>query len=138
MVAQATNPRKWKKSVSPDQNLMTFNKYVKKFKCCLNITNLKNLTTWMSVGADVENGQYAMLGARIGCYATTLGSTDVNQISDLGKMKDVYAEHLQEHMVNLDEDLRYTERACVTNWTYLLRNLTQIRASSSSTVCQHT
>ena len=68
--------------------------------------NLKNLTTWMSVGADVQNGQYAMLGARIGCYATTLGSTDVNQISDLGKMKDVYAEHLQEHMVNLDEDLK--------------------------------
>jgi hypothetical protein len=68
--------------------------------------NLKNLTTWMSVGADAENGQYAMLGARIGCYSTTLGGMDVTQISDLDRMKQVYSEHLQEHMVDLGEDLR--------------------------------
>ena len=68
--------------------------------------NLKNLITWMSVGADVETGKYAMLGARIGCYATTLDHKDVEQISDLEGMKDLYDQHLQEHMVHLDEDIR--------------------------------
>ena len=29
--------------------------------------NLRNLVTWMSVGADIENGRWAMLGARCGC-----------------------------------------------------------------------
>ena len=69
-------------------------------------SNLKNLLTWMSIGADVENGKYAMLGARIGCYATTLDHKDVEQISDLEGMKDLYDQHLQEHMVHLDEDIR--------------------------------
>ena len=31
-------------------------------------SNLTKLTTWMAVGADVEYGRYAMLGARAGCY----------------------------------------------------------------------
>ena len=31
-------------------------------------TNLRILSTWMTVGADVDNGKYAMLGARMGCY----------------------------------------------------------------------
>ena len=68
--------------------------------------NLKNLLTWMSVGADVDNGKYAMLGARIGCYATTLDSKNIEQISDLEGMKQLYDQNLQEHMVNLDEDIR--------------------------------
>ena len=58
------------------------------------------------MGADVENGKYAMLGSRIGCYATTLDSKDIEQISDLEGMKQLYDQHLQEHMVNLDEDIR--------------------------------
>ena len=69
-------------------------------------SNLKNLVTWMSVGADVDNGKYAMLGARIGCYATTLDKNDVEQISDLRGMKQVYQKHLEDHMFDLDEDIR--------------------------------
>ena len=69
-------------------------------------SNLRNLTTWMSVGADVENGQYAMLGARIGCYKTTLGDAALHQISDLDGMKDIYDQHLQDHMTNINEDIK--------------------------------
>lgn len=68
--------------------------------------NLKYLTTWMSVGADVENGQYAMLGARIGCYKTTLGDDSLHQISDLDIMKDIYDQHLQDHMTNINEEIK--------------------------------
>ncbi len=31
-------------------------------------SNLIKLNTWMTIGADVEHGRYAMLGARVGCY----------------------------------------------------------------------
>jgi hypothetical protein len=68
--------------------------------------NLKYLTTWMSVGADVENGQYAMLGARIGCYKTTLEDDSLHQISDLDIMKDIYDQHLQDHMTNINEEIK--------------------------------
>lgn len=36
--------------------------------------NLRILSIWQSVGADVDNGQYAILGARIGCYNATLNN----------------------------------------------------------------
>jgi len=68
--------------------------------------NLKYLTTWMSVGADVENGQYAMLGARIGCYKTTLGDDSLHQISDLDMMKEIYDQHLQDHMTDINEEIK--------------------------------
>ena len=35
--------------------------------------NFDNLCIWMSVGADVENGNYAKLGAMLGTYLTMLG-----------------------------------------------------------------
>ena len=41
--------------------------------------NLQTLVTWQSVGADVEHGQYAMLGARIGCYNVTLNNVNKNE-----------------------------------------------------------
>ena len=52
--------------------------------------NLRILSTWMTVGADVPNGKYAMLGARMGCYSTTVDTNEWAQISDLDKMLDLY------------------------------------------------
>jgi len=46
--------------------------------------NLQTLVTWQSVGADVENGRYAVLGARVGCYNATLNDAyDVERTRDL-------------------------------------------------------
>ena len=54
--------------------------------------NLRNLVTWMSVGADVENGQWAMLGARCGCYMATLDTNyDVTLVRDLEFMSDKFS-----------------------------------------------
>ena len=46
--------------------------------------NLQTLVTWQSVGADVENGRYAILGARVGCYNATLNNAyDIERTRDL-------------------------------------------------------
>jgi hypothetical protein len=46
--------------------------------------NLQTLVTWQSVGADVENGRYAILGARVGCYNATLNDAyDIQRTRDL-------------------------------------------------------
>jgi hypothetical protein len=43
----------------------------------------------MSIGADVENGKWAMLGARCGCYMSTLDTNyDITLIRDLEFMGD--------------------------------------------------
>jgi hypothetical protein len=51
-------------------------------------TNLKTLSTWCSVGADVELGKYAMLGARMGCYYTVIENynRDLHKVRDLDHM----------------------------------------------------
>lgn len=48
----------------------------------LNNNNLRRLATWCSVGADVPNGTWAMLGTRLGTYKTNLTDWDHNLIAD--------------------------------------------------------
>jgi hypothetical protein len=45
---------------------------VDEFKQSVASRNLNNLTIWHNVGADVENGEWAILGARLGTYMTML------------------------------------------------------------------
>jgi hypothetical protein len=45
--------------------------------------NLKCLITWMSVGADVEYGKYAMLGARMGCWQTITHGFELIEVREL-------------------------------------------------------
>jgi len=49
---------------------------VDEFKESVASRNLNNLTIWHNVGADVENGMWAIYGARLGTYLTML--TDWN------------------------------------------------------------
>lgn len=44
--------------------------------------NYKRLITWCSVGSDVENGLWAMYGARLGCYMTNLTDWDYINVRD--------------------------------------------------------
>ena len=54
--------------------------------------NLQTLVIWMSLGADVENGKWAMLGARCGCYMSTLDTNyDITLIRDLEFMGDKFS-----------------------------------------------
>ena len=49
---------------------------VEQFKETVASRNLNNLTIWHNVGADVENGVWAIYGARLGTYMTMLTDWD--------------------------------------------------------------
>jgi hypothetical protein len=53
-------------------------------------SNLNCLLTWMSIGADVEYGKYAILGARMGCWFTTVKGIDLSTIRDIDLLQDKY------------------------------------------------
>jgi hypothetical protein len=44
--------------------------------------NINNLTIWHNVGADVENGVWAIYGARLGTYMTMLTDWDYRDVAD--------------------------------------------------------
>lgn len=67
-------------------------------------TNLRTLSVWMSVGADIPNGKYAMLGARTGCYDTVIEDMDINRVKDLDNMERVYEEHTKD--IDIDKQLQ--------------------------------
>ena len=66
-------------------------------------SNLKILSTWCTIGADVDNGKYAMLGARMGCYYTVIDyQNDFFKVSDLDELGEYFSE-LNHN--NIDEEL---------------------------------
>ena len=66
-------------------------------------TNLRTLSTWCTIGADVELGKYAILGARMGCYDTVLGDADIQKVRDLDELTKLYFEYCNE--ADMDDDL---------------------------------
>lgn len=67
--------------------------------------NLQCLTTWMSVGADVEHGRWAMLGARVGCYQTVIELQDLNRVRDLDRIRQEFKEFARNNRNNLEPEL---------------------------------
>lgn len=74
--------------------------------------NYDNLCIWQSVGADVENGQWAMWGARYGTYLTMLDPEwDYRDVQDFNKLAelwddvhtDFWIEHGFSHVDNLSD-----------------------------------
>lgn len=52
--------------------------------------NLDNLSIWHSAGADVDNGLWAIAGARQGTYNTMLSDWDYTEVQDFEKLKDYW------------------------------------------------
>lgn len=52
--------------------------------------NLQRLLVWTSVGADVENGQFAIYGARLGCAMTLCSDWDFRQVRDFEYLNSLY------------------------------------------------
>ena len=66
-------------------------------------TNLRILSTWCTIGADVELGKYAMLGARMGCFNTVIeAGNDLFKIRDLENMELYYKDQSPQ---DIDTDL---------------------------------
>jgi hypothetical protein len=53
---------------------------VDEFKETVASRNLNNLTIWQNVGMDVENGKWAIMGARMGTHMTMLTDWDVHNV----------------------------------------------------------
>lgn len=77
--------------------------------------NYQRLLIWMSVGADVKNGKWAMYGSRLGCYKTNCTSWDYINVRDFNYLTDYFKEEIEpkvnednidEKILNLGDALR--------------------------------
>jgi hypothetical protein len=55
--------------------------------------NLNNLTIWHNIGADVENGMWAIYGARLGTYMTMLTEWDPANVQWFDNYTVLWEEH---------------------------------------------
>ena len=62
--------------------------------------NYKRLITWCSVGADVENGLWAMYGARLGCYMTNLTNWDYLNVRDFDYLNNLFETRKNQFLAN--------------------------------------
>ena len=72
--------------------------------------NYNRLQTWCNIGSDVENGLWAIYGARLGCEMTVLSDWDTNQISDFEWFKDFFNNEVAPKFYGInDKTCRYTK-----------------------------
>jgi hypothetical protein len=55
--------------------------------------NLNNLTIWQNVGMDVENGSWAIYGARLGTYMTMLTDWDYRDVAWFDNFPELWEKH---------------------------------------------
>jgi hypothetical protein len=65
---------------------------IQEFKETIAKRNLNNLSVWHNIGSDVENGLYAILGARYGTYKTMLTEWDFTQVQWFDNYQSLYDE----------------------------------------------
>lgn len=75
---------------------MTLNRGIKQelinAKKQLGLRNYRRLLMWCSVGADIENGAWAILGARQGAYMTNCTNWDHVQVRDFEYLNTLFVE----------------------------------------------
>ena len=64
---------------------------VAEFQSRVHSKNLDNLTIWHNVGADVEYGEWAIAGSRMGTYMTMLTAWDHTQVQDFEELAKLWA-----------------------------------------------
>lgn len=64
--------------------------------------NLDNLTVWQNVGADVDNGYWAIYGARLGTYMTMLTDWEYKDVMWFDNFPVLWEDHSD---VNLDQEI---------------------------------
>jgi len=64
--------------------------------------NLHRLKVWSTVGSHVDNGKYAILGARMGTYMTNCTDWDYVQVRDFDILKDIYEQNVNHSSVEND------------------------------------
>lgn len=78
--------------------------------------NYKRLITWCSVGADVDNGLWAMYGARLGCVMTNLSDWDFVNVRDFDYLNALF-EDLKSQFA-CDASVSNSVKCYNSNYTY--------------------
>lgn len=65
--------------------------------------NYKRLITWCSIGADVENGLWAIYGARYGCWLTNLTDWDYINVRDFEYINKMFEEEIKPKFIGDDQ-----------------------------------
>jgi hypothetical protein len=60
---------------------------IEEFNRAVHKRNYDNLCIWQTIGADVEYGQNAIEGARLGTWLTMLGDWDYTKVQDFDELK---------------------------------------------------
>lgn len=64
--------------------------------------NIHRLRMWSTVGTHIENGKYAILGARMGTWMTNCTDWDYVQVRDFEVLKDIYEKTVNHTFVEQD------------------------------------
>lgn len=80
--------------------------------------NYKRLITWCSVGADTENGVWAMYGARLGCYMTNLTDWDFVNVRDFEYLNNLFENEIKPKFAKKDTNIGNFEKCYKTNYTW--------------------
>lgn len=67
--------------------------------------NLNNLTIWQNVGMDVENGDWAIYGARLGTYMTMLTEWDHTNVQWFDNYKEMWEKYKDHNPVDKGEEI---------------------------------
>ena len=63
---------------------------VEEFQQRVHSKNLDNLTIWHNIGADVDYGEWAIAGSRMGTYMTMLTNWDYRQVQDFAALAGIF------------------------------------------------
>lgn len=78
---------------------------VEEFKETVASRNLNNLTIWHNVGADVDNGEWAIYGARLGTYMTLLTDWNAHNVQWFDNYVEMWEEHKDKNPFLEGEDI---------------------------------
>jgi hypothetical protein len=65
----------------------------KEFEDAVHRRNYDHLCIWQTVGDDVDNGEWAIYGARLGTYMTMLTDWDYRDVQDFDKLAALWEEY---------------------------------------------
>jgi hypothetical protein len=78
---------------------------VEDFKERVASRNLNNLTIWQNVGTDVENGIWAIAGARLGTYMSLLTDWDYTNVMWFDNFPEIFGQYKDREPYDLAEEI---------------------------------
>lgn len=84
--------------------------------------NLHRLQQWATVGAHIENGQYAVLGTRMGTWMTNCTDWDYVQVRDFEVLREIFETQVK-NIFSVEQEIQdlgtKIKRELGFNWPYL-------------------